>query len=526
MSFSESLQNLRAQMLAWSPVRRAVFATTALGSLLFFLWLGFGAVDAQYALLYRGLAGDEMADVVEALDAARVPYRLEEQGQAIHVSADRVHEMRIRLAGSGLPRGGGTGFELFDQADFGVTDFVHRVNYRRALQGELARSVAELDPVARARVQIALPERTPFVGNGERQPSASVVVDLRPGSELGPAQIRGIVHLVSASVEGLTNERVTIVDGRGRLLAPAGDGLEVGQPAGGGEHQRRLEEELAERIEAILVPAVGPGRVVARVRADLDWTQVEQTEERYDPDSQVERSEQRSVESDRDGSAIAAGPPGAASNVPGRPGAEPIDGTARSTSRTSETINYEISKTVRRSVEAPGSVERISVAILIDGKPGGEQGFEPWEPEAIANFEELAKRAVGFSVERGDDLKITNAPFRALEGAEPIEESWLDPDLLVLLATALRGLLMLGALIAFSLLVVRPLARVLAAGESPVLPARVADLEAQLAGAGASGARLASETGAPGGIPQPAADLARLRADESVRAIQGWLRRS
>jgi len=526
MAIPESLQNLRAQILAWSPVRRTVFATTAVGSLLFFLWLGFGAVETQYAVLYRGLAGDEMAEVVEALDAAQVSYRFDDQGQSIRVPADRVHEMRIRLAGNGLPRGGGAGFELFDQADFGVTDFVHRVNYRRALQGELARSIAELDPVARARVQIALPERTPFVGNGERQPSASVVVDLRPGADLGAAQIRGIVHLVSASVEGLANERVTIVDGRGRLLAPAGDDLDTERSAGGGEHQRRLEQDLSERIEAILVPAVGPGRVVARVRADLDWTQVEQTEERYDPDSQVERSEQRSSESDRDGGAIAAGPPGAVSNVPGEPGADGAEATTRSTSRTSETINYEISKTVRRSVEAPGSIDRLSVAILIDGKPGGAEGFEPWEPEALANFEELAKRAVGFAAERGDELEITNAPFRALEGVEPIEEPWLDPDWLALLATAIRGLLALVSLVAFAFLVVRPLARALATGPSPVLPARVADLEAQLAGAGAPGGRLASGTESPAGTQASSAELARLRAEESVRAIQGWLQRS
>lgn len=519
---NESIQNLRAQLLSWSPVRRAMFAATAVGSLAFFLWLGFGAVEMRYALLYRGLAGDEMAEVVQALDGERVPYQLEDQGEAIRVPADRVHEVRIRLAGKGLPRGGGAGFEIFDHADFGVTDFVHRVNYRRALQGELARSVAELEPVSRARVQIALPERSPFVGNRERQPSASVVVDLRPGTELSQAQVRGIVHLVSASVEGLAAERVTIVDGRGRLLAPAEEGLEAAQPAGGGDHQRRLEQDLAERIEAMLVPAVGPGRVVARVRTDLDWTQTEQTEERYDPNSQIERSEQRSVESDQDASALAAGAPGAASNLPGAPGAGVADRGARSTSRTSETINYEISKTVRRSVEAPGSVKRLSVAILIDGKPGAAEGFEPWEPESLANFEELAKSAVGFSKERGDELTITNAPFRALEGEEQEAEPWLSPDLLTLLATALRGLLGLAVLVAFALLVVRPLARALATAPAPMLPARVGDLQAQLAGTGAAARALAPESHGP---TRSAADLAKLRADESVRAIQSWLQK-
>src|SRR5690606_16407050 len=299
MQIPDWLQNLRTQFLAWPLPRRLLFVGTAVGSLVFFLWLGLGAGAVPYATLFRGVAPEEMAKLVAALEAERIPFELADEGTTIRVPSDRVHAARIRLAGQGLPSGGGAGFELFDKSDFGVTDFVHRVNYRRALQGELARSIAQLEPVARARVQIALPERSPFVGDRERKPSASVIVELRPGSELSAAQVRGVVHLVSSAVEDLAADRVTVVDGRGRMLAPAGDdGVDPAQPAGTGEYQARLERELGRRVEAILAPVVGAGRVVAQVRADLDWTQTEQTEERYDPESQVERSEQRSVETD------------------------------------------------------------------------------------------------------------------------------------------------------------------------------------------------------------------------------------
>ncbi|RIK91679.1 MAG: flagellar M-ring protein FliF, partial [Proteobacteria bacterium] len=488
------LQSLQAQLAAWSPARRAAFVATAVGSLAFFLWIAFGTASTQYALLYRGLAGDEMAEVVKALDAERAVYRLTEGGASIEVAAEQVYAMRIQLAGQGLPRGGGAGFELFDKSDFGVTDFVHRVNYRRALQGELARSIAELEPVSRARVQIAMPERSVFVGDAERRPSASVVVDLRGGQELSAEQVRGIVHLVSASVESLSAQRVTVVDGRGRLLAPVGESVDPAQPNGTGSYQERLERELGQRIESILGHTVGAGRVVARVRADLDWTQTEQTEERFDPDQQVERSVQKSTEIDESGQrGAAAGMPGVASNLPGGAGGaiQGDGGSSQKSSRTSETTNYEIGKTVRRSVGSAGTVKRLTVAILLDGKPAAPAAgdgeapkaeFQPWSAEELADFEQLAKRAVGFSDQRGDQLTITNAPFRALD-AEQEDAPWFGPSTSALLGPALRGVLLLLALVAFGLLVVRPLAGALAA-QPAQMPMRVADLEAQLAGGG------------------------------------------
>jgi flagellar M-ring protein FliF len=526
----EWLENIQAQFVAWPLARRAIFVATAAGSLAFFLWIAFGTASTHYALLYRGLAGDEMAEVVKALDAERATYRLTEGGGSIEVASDQVYALRIHLAGQGLPRGGGAGFELFDKSDFGVTDFVHRVNYRRALQGELARSIAELEPVSRARVQIAMPERSVFVGDEARQPSASVVVDLRGGRDLSVEQVRGIVHLVSASVESLAAERVTVVDGRGRLLAPVGESVDSAQPHGTGEYQERLESELGHRIESILGHAVGAGRVVARVRADLDWTQTEQTEERFDPDQQVERSVQKSTEVDESGRGVgvAEGAPGVASNLPGGRGG-PImgnEGSTQRSSRTDETTNYEIGKTVRRSVGSVGTVKRLTVAILLDGKPavgaGGEEApeFQPWTADEIANFEQLAKRAVGFDDQRGDQLTIGNAPFRALD-VQVEDAPWFGPGSAVLVGAVLRGVLLLLALVAFGLLVVRPLAGAIGSTAAQ-MPIRVADLEAQFAGAATRGVGADASSPAASGT-MPAAQLSRARADETVRAIRGWL---
>ena len=519
-----TLQGVWQQFLAWPIARRATFVATAAGSLAFFLWIAFGAVAQPYGLLYRGLAGDEMAEVVRGLEASRTPYRLVEGGASVEVPADKVYAARIELAGQGLPRGGGAGFELFDRSDFGVTDFVHRVNYRRALQGELARSIAELEPVAKARVQIAIPERSAFVADDDRKPSASVVVDLRPGADLSAGQVRGIVHLISAAVESLPPERVSVVDGRGRLLAPAGESVDPAQPAGTGDYQTRLETDLGGRIESILGHVVGAGRVSARVRADLDWTHTESTEEVFDPNAQVERSEEKSTETDEELASGAQGVPGVASNLPGAGGGTAVASGAapvtRKKERTSETVNYEISKKVSRSVGAAGTVKRLTVAILLDGKPGAkEAAFEPWDADSLKNFEELAKRAVGFDGARGDQLTITSSPFHALD-KEDGDAPLLSPSAMTLTGSLLRGLLLLASLAAFGLLVVRPLANVLGTAGASALPARVVDLEAQLAGVGAASAEAGAAQVAAGvdsGAP-------RDRVEETVNAIRSWLR--
>ncbi|NNL66649.1 MAG: flagellar M-ring protein FliF, partial [Myxococcales bacterium] len=213
------LENLMRGLQALPPARRALLAVAAGGSLAFFAWLTLSAASPEYRALYRGLAEDEAARVIEGLAAEKIGYEVADAGTTIMVPATEVAEARIRMAGRGLPNGGGAGFELFDRPAFGVTDFVHRVNYLRAVQGELSRSIEQLDPVERARVQVVVPERGSVLASQERAPRASVVVRLIPGQTLAPDQAKAIVHLVASSIENLDPADVTVVDGSGRLLA-------------------------------------------------------------------------------------------------------------------------------------------------------------------------------------------------------------------------------------------------------------------------------------------------------------------
>lgn len=514
------LQNLIEQLQALPPGRRLVLAVTGAGSLAFFLWLAFGASGAQYRALYRGLPEDEVARVADALRSESIEYRLSDGGTSILVPAGQVYEARIRVAGQGLPRGGGSGFELFDRPGFGMTEFVHRVNYVRAVQGELARSVERLEPVARARVQVVIPERRSVVAARQRKPRASVVLQLQPGRRLESEQVRAIVHLVASSIESLEVGDVTVVDDAGRLLAPQGDAVAGARtPGGAPAYQERVEKELAGRIESILEKTVGPGGVVARVRAEMDWTESETTEEVFDPDSQVARSEHRSNEGSRDGHPVAAGVPGIASNTPGAAEGGGGGGAASSsTNRSEETINYEISKIVSRKRTPMGRLERLSIAVLVaDPVPAeGAEGEDApgWSGEELQRFEELARQAAGFSTERGDTITVTSAPFRSPAGDFP-EPGSFGPELLLLISNAVRALAVLLGLFAFGRFVLRPLLGTITDSAPAGLPARVAELEAQL---GATG-----ELAAGSAADEMAALPSGARSDDAVKTIRTWL---
>jgi len=512
----EWLPSIVEQIKALPPARRMLLLASAVASLSFFAWVSLGLGGEEYRLLYRGLAENEAGQVVQALAAEKVPYRIDEGGTAILVPAALVHETRLKVAGKGLPRGGSPGLELFDDPGFGVSDFVNQVNYQRALQGELARSIEQLAAVERARVQVASPKRRGFVASRSEKPSASVIVSLHPGAELETHQVRGIVHLVASSVQGLAPEQVTLVDQRGHLLAPDPSGTAgAGAPAGALSHQAKLERELGDRIEAIVARSVGAGAVVAQVRADLDWTQTESTEERYDPDSQVARSERVSTESSTDGDLVPGGVPGIGSNAPDGQGAAAVR-TGRSDTRTSETINYEISKTVSRTVAPIGTIQRLDVAVLIDENSGPAVG-ESWSPEALGRFEDLAKHAVGYSEERGDRIAVRTAPFQTIELSDEGRDL-LAPEVLLLASMVLRFLGVLVALLLFARLVVAPVADKLATLPAPSLPVRAGDLALQLAGGGREGGAL------PEGASEAARVPARLATEENMQALRSWLK--
>lgn len=511
---NETIQQLLSNIRALPPGRQLMLAISLVGSLSFFLWLSSGLAATDYRALYRGVDPEEAASITEALREERIDYRLDEGGTSVMVPAEMVHEARIRIAGRGLPGGAGAGLELFDEPAFGVSDFVHRINFVRAIQGELARTIEQLEPVERARVNVVIPERRSVLAASERNPSASVVVRLRGGWSLEPGQVRAVVHLVASSIENLDPKSVTVVDDSGQLLAPTqGDAPgTVAQGGGGASFQARLEQDLASRIERILEKTVGEGSVVARVRASLDWTESETTEESYDPDSQVARTEQRSTEQSSEG--LGGGVPGAGANVPDLEGGLTENGEA--SSRTTETLNYEISKTVRRSVTPMGRVERLSIAVLVANRPGAEPEAspEPWAAEDLELFEALARQAVGFDEKRGDEITVRSAPFQtpdvALEPGGFSFTSWIP-----LVSVALRGVLILVALVLFARLVVKPvLAGVPDAVPAPSLPARIGELEAEFAGgaalAGGAGGALRGRSEGP-------------NPEDGARALRNWL---
>jgi len=515
----EFLRQLIAAVTALPPGRRLALVVAGAGSLAFFAWIATTAAEPKLAPLFRGLDPEQAAHVVEALDAEKIPHQLDDGGTTVLVPDARLLEARIQLAGRGLPDGAGAGFELFDKPAFGVTDFVHHVNYARALQGELSRTIEHLDPVERARVQVAIPERTALLGQKELEPRASVIVRLRPGRELGDNQVAAIVHLVASSVERLEPDHVTVVDGAGRLLAPQQESdPALAGVAGQTAYQQRIEADLAHRIEGILEKTVGAGNVIARVRGEFDWTESETTEETYDPESQVARSEQRSNEASGETPAVG-GAPGLVANAPESAGALPGGETGPAATRSSETINYEISKTVVRKTVPMGRVQRLSIAVLVADKkaPTGD-GVEPWDAPALEGFAKLARQAVGFDEKRGDQIEVTSAPFRLPED-EALPEGGLDWRAWLPLAESLaRGLALVAALLVFARLVAQPLLRTLAAA-----PGAPAGAGGELApGAGASEAPALGAGGAPMALPAPRQQV-RPVAAEGARALREWL---
>lgn len=386
------------------------------------LWLWIQKPD--FRILYTNLSAEDAGLVIAKMKTLSVPYEFSDDGASLMVPAERVHELRLVLAGEGLPQGGGVGFEIFDESSFGTTEFAQKINYRRALQGELARTISQIDEISSARVHLVMPEPSLFTEQ-EELARAAIVVNLKPGKMLSDAQIQGITHLVSGSVEGLKPDAVTIVDSHGKMrTSGTGNSSAIQMSSTQLEFQKNLEQKIQQKIQSMLAQVVGPEKALVRVSAILDLRQVELTEEKYDPDTQVIRSEQRSQGNSNGTSSSSApsGIPGVASNVPR--GAQTQSGAGVSnrnnTQNSSEVINYEISKTISRVIEPFGTIKRLSVAALIDGTyeeltdDNGviTQQYVPRGEEEMSTLESIVKKAMGFSSERKDELEVVNIPFK------------------------------------------------------------------------------------------------------------------
>lgn len=417
----------------------------------------------DYSLLYGNVPEQEMASIVEHLKQAKIPYKIEEN--RILVPRQYLYEARLSLAKAGIPKGSGVGFEIFDEQKLGSTEFVQKVNYQRALQGELARTIAQLDKIEDARVHLSLPEESLFVRD-EKPPSAAVVVKLKRGQQLTPYELQGIVHLVSSAVKGLTDEHVTIMSTDGQVLFkkdPSHASFELSDLQL--RYKQRLEEELQRKIQSMLLPVIGEGGVISRVTLDLDFNQIKISEEMIDPDSAVPRSQQRIIEKMQGQSKKPKGNPDVPINVESKllvnsPGKQEESATAQSSERQEEIINYELNRTVRQIAYAPGTIKRVSVAVLVDGpykeeidKKTVKRVFVGRSADELKAIEEIVKKAVGYNDARGDQVSVTNIPFagEAPPVVTPVQK-WL-----ALLKEYYKPLVNVIIILMVFLLIVRPI---------------------------------------------------------------------
>ena len=416
-------------------------------------WLSMKETPMDGAVLFSGLSPEDAGRIVQDLQGRNVPYELTAGGTAIEVPANQVHELRIALAadGAGPIGAAGVGFELFDRQSFGATNFVEQTNFRRALEGELARTISSLAIVERARVHIAMGKRSLYARQDD-PPTASIVVTLKPGAQLTAHQRRGIVNMVSSSVDGLTAENVALVDGDGNALSNPGSDME------GTEVSMELERTLAKRVEQMLEPVVGPGNVKVTVTADVDRAQIERTERKYDqgPDNVALASEERHVVGG-DAAANTGGIAGARGNLPGAEGAGGGGAGAAGGQNLHEIKNYEVNQVIERTVGPRQRVRRLHVAVLLNEAVGEDGAPIVRTEDQLKSLEAIARKAAGLDDQRGDGIEILSVPFvlpDLEEGVEVAPEGAAAPQLppMWMMAAAAGAFLLFIIAVAFLLL--------------------------------------------------------------------------
>lgn len=380
-----------------------------------------------YQYLYTNLSLTDANRIAERLQGMGVEAQL--RGDSILVPGNKVLELRNQLASEGLPQGGGVGFEIFDKQNFGETEFQQRVNYMRAVQGEIARTIMAIDGVEKARVHIVIPEPSLF-SQDARQPTASVALNMQKGRRLADGQIRGILHLIVTSVEGLSDANVSIIDQNGNVLYKGSSDANGGMAAKGMEVQAATEQKLERQVSEMLEKIVGAGGVSVKVSANLNLTQIEKTLEQVDPESRVAMTESTTTEVSSGSQGTTGGAPGAAANLPGAGGAGSSGGTSESSKKTETNSTYAVSKTIQKILEPVGSIKSISVAVLLDGvykaNEDGTQKYEPRPAEELKKFEELVKKAVGFDDARGDKVTVENMQFKRLDVDDPAQDKFVS----------------------------------------------------------------------------------------------------
>jgi len=346
-----------------------------------------------FGLLFSNLNPADASKIIDKLKQSSIEYQIGDDGKAILVPRDRVYELRLQMAGQGLPQTSVVGYEIFDKPSFGMTDFTQKVNFKRALEGELEKTILQLEEIDGASVHIVIPEKALFESE-QKKTTASVFLRLKDGARLNPGEIGGVQKLVASSIEGLDAADVTIVDSRGTLLSTKNDGLEA-MSAAQYDVQTKVESYLTNKAQSMLDGVLGPGNAIVRITARLDFNRVEKTTELYDPNSVV-LSEQTMQER---------------SSAPG-------DTTANNSSRTNSVTNYDVGKTVEKIVGTMGGIKKLSAAVMVNGKytqveKNGETGvkYTPRTENEITQLTNIVKTAIGFDANRGDDLSLINIPF-------------------------------------------------------------------------------------------------------------------
>jgi flagellar M-ring protein FliF len=442
-----------------------VAVTTALTS--FFGFVIMRVTTPQMTTLFTELSLEDSSAIIKDLERQAIPYELRNDGAAIMVPKDKVTRLRMKLAEGGLPKGAGVGYEIFDKSDaLGTTSFVQNINHLRALEGELARTIHAIDRVQAARVHLVLPER-PLFSREAPEPSASIVVRVRGALE--PQQIKAIRHLVASAVNGLKPQRVSIVDEAGQLLADGASGEADNSIAD--ERRAGFEKRMRNQVEAIVSSVVGTGRARVQVSADFDYNKITQTSDRFDPEGRVLRSsqtrEESSATSDNTGQVTVN------NELPGNQNRDNASAARDQSKKTEETNNYEISRTTKTEVTEAGRVNRLSVAVLVDGSYAkndkGEMVYQERSKEQLERIAALVRSSIGFDQKRGDQLEVVNLKFAEAPAVAPVAEPTGLLGMLQFTKDDVMYVIELGVMMLLSLvvlfMVIRPLVKRILASE-------------------------------------------------------------
>jgi len=517
--FSEFLTKLGAGFSSLTPARKASILLATVLTLAGIGLLVYLTNQIEYRVLFSNLSSEDAGSIVGKLQEKKVPYKVSAGGDAISVPTDKVAELRLEMATAGLPQGGGVGFEIFDTKSLGATEFEQQLNYRRALQGELARTISSLEEIQQTRVHLALPKDSLFLDQ-QKKATASVTIKLKSGKSLRSSQVEGIAHLVASSVEGVSPEDVIIVDSKGNILSNVQADSKFAKMTGAqADYQRNTEREIGSRIQSLLENVVGKGKAVVRLSTEMDFRVSEKTEEKYDPESPVIRSVKRQT----DKTAL---PPPAGKAAADSGGQEKLD----------ETINYEINKVVNKTVMPVGEIQKLSVAVLIDGiYTKDAKGVEVYQPRAkkdLDSLEELVKKSAGINATRGDQVVITEMPFSRVEAAAETFEKPSWQEMLAPFSPLIKYGAVLITMLALLMLFARPLIKGILAQDTTRSGGRMVEQPAaRPLQAGVQAYQVAEATGAGAGIigsELSEREMARQLADADARkfaeVLRTWLK--